>query len=206
MKLKKLFSFLLVGAIASTSVMLSSCSDDDENDPLVGTYIFTSGTMVNTINVVLPMATTIGTVPAADQTTTTLIVSGGLYASSPCTDPTTARTELRADGTLWNVCAGSSTEDQQGSWVINDSRNQLTMTVTVDGLGSFDVVLSSFVDNGITISGRIENFPLGLDLNYALGATLDANSPMYNIDPTNNPTNVNFQPVAVDVIFTRTSL
>jgi len=205
MKLMKLYSFLLMGVMLSTSMLFTSCSEDDDTDPLVGTYAFTLGTMINTTNVVFPSATSIGTIAANDQTTTTLIIGQGLYASSPCATATNARTELRADGTLWNVCAGGdAAEAQQGAWVIDAGRTQLTLTVTVEGVGSLDIVLSGFVDNGVTITGRIENFPLGLDLNYALGSVLPSSSPMFGLP--SNPNNINFQPIVVDVVFTRTSL
>lgn len=198
MNLNRLFSILTMVAFSFVAVFTTSCDEDDPVDPLVGVYALTSATSGAAFSVSLD-GVNVSDFPASQDVT--VLISGGLYISSPCANPVNARTELRSDGGLYNVCAGESVEAVQGSWEVNTARTELTLTVTI-GTQSVPVILTGLTENGLTISGTITNFPFALDLTRVtdtapLGATLTAGP--YSGNP-------NIQFLNVTVTFTKVSI
>lgn len=204
MKLRRFTSLLIIGATAMTSALFTSCKSDGTVDELVGTYLFAGASMVNATDVSTD-GTSITTLPAGEATYSSLFVTNGLYDPqlTPCSDVNNTRSELRKDGTLWLVCAGESGEKVQGSWTISDDRTQLSLTINGDFTTSgqpLEIIITGVTYNGLTLAGKITNFPLPKNLGVDLGATIPTGAGLaYEGE-------VNYQSVEINVSFTRVSL
>jgi len=198
MKRRRISSYLIAGAILASSTLFTSCKSDSENvDELVGTYAFTSANLAAAVNISLD-GTNISPLPAGESTYAAQFVVGGLYDTAPCTSPTSARTQLRADGSSWYVCVGESAEKQQGSWEINSARTDLTLTVSGDNTSTgqpIAVIISGVTFNGTTLSGTITNFPMVKNVAFDLGASIPTG---YAYEGT-----ANYQAVQINITFTK---
>lgn len=155
--------------IALFALMLVTCEKDkeDEVDPLVGTYTFTSATFNDTVKMIVPFLGQISIPPGTDAS---LFVSEGLLGAAPCDDSTNAAVELKSDGTMFYACLNETNEAQMGTWLINTDRTILQLNIS--NPQAFQLEISDLITTATTFSGTVVNFPLPLDASYALGADL----------------------------------
>ena len=158
--------------IAVFAVLLVTCEKkkDEEVDPLVGTYTFTSATLNDTVKLKL-QGLDITIMPGTDAA---LFVSEGLLGAAPCDDSTNAAVELKSDGKIFYSCLGETHEAQMGTWLINTDRTILTLNIS--NPQAFALTISDLTITASSFSGTVENFPLPLDASVELGANLPGSS------------------------------
>jgi hypothetical protein len=188
--------FSLIAFSMAGLVFITGCSDDDEVDPLVGTYALTNATVAEALTITLPGASEPATLPAG--TPITELVAGILAAASPCENPANAAVELGADGTYYYKCIGEDVERvDSGEWNKGTDTNGsevLTLIIVSESLGqTITVVVTDLVITGTTFSGRIDGFPAPIDANQAFGAPLTGTDPPV----------LNFQFASINATFTK---
>jgi hypothetical protein len=158
--------------IAVFAVLLVTCEKkkDEEVDPLVGTYTFTSATLNDTVKLKL-QGLDITIMPGTDAA---LFVSEGLLGAAPCDDSTNAAVELKSDGKVFYACLGETNEAQMGTWLINTDRTILTLNLS--NPQPFALTISDLTITANSFSGTVENFPLPLDASIELGENLPGSS------------------------------
>ena len=173
--------------IAVLALLLVTCEKkkDEEVDPLVGTYTFTSATFNDTVRMKVPVYGDITIMPGNKAD---LIVSEGLLGAAPCDDSDSAAVELKSDGRIFYACLSETNEAQMGTWLINTDRTILTLNIS--NPQAFALTISSLNITANSFSGTVENFPLPLDANFELGANLPGGG-------------VNYQTSSIDLTFTK---
>jgi hypothetical protein len=173
--------------IAVLALLLVTCEKkkDDEVDPLVGIYTFTSATFNDTVRMKVPVFGDITIMPGGDAS---LLVSEGLLGAAPCDDSDNAAVELKSDGKIFYSCQNETNEAQMGTWLINVDRTILTLNIS--NPQAFQLTISDLNITASAFSGTVENFPLPLDANFELGANLPGGLP-----------NIQFK--SVDLTFTK---
>ena len=173
--------------IAVLALLLVTCEKkkDEEVDPLVGTYTFTSATF----NEPVPMKTPLGPLTFQPGFDASDFIADGLLGAAPCDDSTNAAVELKSDGKTFYVCLNETNEEQMGTWIINTERTQLILNISNPQPFSLNITGLNISVN--SFSGTVENFPLPKDMAYELGATLpEGGGP-------------NYQTSSVDLTFTK---
>ena len=173
--------------IAVFALLLVTCEKkkDEEVDPLVGTYTFTSATFNETVQ----MKTPLGLVSFPPDFDASFFISDGLLGAAPCDNSDSAAVELRNDGKTFYVCLGETNEDQMGTWLINTDRTILTLNIS--NPQPFSLTISGLNITADDFSGTVENFPLPKDTDYELGEDLpEGGGP-------------NYQTASVDLTFTK---
>jgi hypothetical protein len=172
--------------IAVFALLLVTCEKkkDEEVDPLVGTYTFTSATFNDTVHMKL-QGLNIVIFPGTDAS---LFVSEGLLGAAPCDDADNAAVELKSDGKSYYACINETNEEQMGTWLINTERTILTLNIS--NPQPFSLTISGLNITANAFSGTVENFPLPLDADLELGANLPGGG-------------VNYQTSSVDLAFTK---
>ncbi len=175
---------LILGVGALT--FLSSCKDEEEVSPVVGTWVITSATLNAQTPYEVPAEYTGGTqtvLPAGQDIT--LLFGGILANAGPCQDPSKTAVELTKDQKMLYVCIGETTApDETGSWLISSDGKVLTISINTEQGGTPVTVplnLSDFVVSSTTLSGTISDF---------------------SFFPADNPP-LNLQTVSMDVSFTK---
>ncbi len=173
--------------IAVLALLLVTCEkkNDEEVDPLVGIYTFTSATFNDTVKMIVPVIGSITIMPGTDAS---LLVSEGLLGAAPCDDSTNAAVELKSDGKVFYACLNETNEAQMGTWLINTERTILQLNIS--NPQAFQLEISDLIITATSFSGTVINFPLPLDANYELGDDL----------PTGGK---NIQFTSVDLTFTK---
>jgi hypothetical protein len=158
--------------IAVFALLLVTCEKkkDEEIDPLVGTYTFSSATLNDTVRMKL-QGLDIVIYPGTDAR---LFVSEGLLGAAPCDDSTNAAVELKSDGKVFYACLNETNEAQMGTWLINTERTILQMNLF--NPQPFQLEISDLVTTATTFSGTVINFPLPLDAGVELGENLPGSS------------------------------
>jgi len=154
--------------IALFALLLVTCEKkkDEEVDPLVGTYEFSSATLNDTVRLKLQgLDITIMPGTPAD-----LFVSEGLLGAAPCDDSTNAAVELKSDGKIFYTCLGETDEAQMGTWLINAERTILQLNIS--NPQAFQLTVSELTITATSFAGTVENFPLPLDASIGLGEDL----------------------------------
>ncbi len=144
---KKLFLVLITGLI------LSSCSKDSKDDILVGTWSMQSGTftaMVGNQTLVEYLMTTFG-LTANDAQTAAAFFTATIEQSF------TGTVQLKSDNTYTSDLGG---ESDSGTWSLSADRKKLTITSTVDGPTTLDVV--ELTSSSLHLSGT-EITPVDFD-------------------------------------------
>ena len=172
--------------IAVFALLLVTCEKkkDEEVDPLVGIYTFTSATF----NESVPMKTPMGPVTFQPGFIASDFISDGMLGAAPCDDSTNAAVELKSDGTTYYTCIDETNEAQMGTWLINTERTVLQLNIS--NPQPFQLIISSLNITANAFSGTVENFPLPVDANFELGANLPGGG-------------VNYQTASVDLTFTK---
>ena len=173
--------------IAVFALLLVTCEKkkDEEVDPLVGTYTFTSATFNETVQ----MKTPLGLVSFPPDFDAKFFVSDGLLGAAPCDDSDSAAVELKSDGKIFYACLGETNEAQMGTWLINTDRTILTLNIS--NPQAFGLTISDLTITANSFSGTVENFPLPKDSDYELGEDLpEGGGP-------------NYQTASVDLTFTK---
>jgi hypothetical protein len=167
--------------------LIISCNkdDDDEPDPLVGTYVFSGATFGETVNIKIQDATV--TFNSGDDASS--FVAEGLLGAAPCDNSTNAAIEFRENGESYYVCLNETNESKMGAWIISPDRTTFTLNISNPRTLSVDIVNLNITET--TIAGTVENFPLPLTTSAELGAMIG------------DPPTPNFQVKEVDVSFTR---
>ncbi len=173
--------------IAVLALLLVTCEKkkDEEVDPLVGTYTFTSATFNDTVKMKVPVYGDITIMPGTDAS---FVVSEGLLGAAPCDDSTNAAVELKSDGKIFYACLNETNEAQMGTWLINTDRTILTLNIS--NPQPFALTISGLTITANSFSGTVENFPLPIDANFELGANLPGGG-------------VNYQTSSIDLAFTK---
>ncbi len=173
--------------IAVLALLLVTCEKkkDEEVDPLVGTYTFTSATFNDTVRMKVPVYGNITIMPGNNAK---LFVGVALLGAAPCDDSTNAAVELKSDGKTYYACQNETNEAQMGTWLINTDRTILTLNIS--NPQPFALTISDLTITTISFSGTVENFPLPLDANLELGANLPGGG-------------VNYQTSSIDLAFTK---
>ncbi len=176
-------------AILVIPFLVISCdeNDNDEPDPLVGTYVFTGATFGETVNIKIQDFTV--TFNSGDDAS--IFVAEGLLGAAPCDDSTNAAIEFKENGESYYVCLNETNESKMGTWIISPDRTTFTLNISNPRTLSVDIVNVSITET--MIAGTVENFPLPLTTSAELGA---------NISSTDKPL-YNFQVKKVNVSFTR---
>lgn len=173
--------------MAVFALLLVSCEKDKEEevDPLVGVYTFTSAIFNESVG----MKTPLGNVVFPIGFDAKFFVSDGLLGAAPCDDSTNAAVELKNDGKIFYACLDETNEAQMGTWLINTDRTILTLNIS--NPQAFGLTISELKITDISFSGTVENFPLPKDSDYELGADLpEGGGP-------------NYQTASVDLTFTK---
>ena len=174
--------------IAVIALLLVACEKkkDEEVDPLVGTYTFTSATLNDTVKMKVPVFGDITMMPGNDAG---LLVKEGLLGAAPCDDSTNAAVELKREGKIFYACQNETNEAQMGTWLINTDRTILTLNIS--NPQAFQLTISDLNISTGSFSGTVENFPLPLDASIELGENL----------PGGSIPNIQFK--SVDLTFTK---
>jgi len=184
----KEIKFIISGLfLAAFALLLVTCEKkkEEEVDPLVGTYTFTSAILNDTVHMKL-QGLDIVIYPGTDAA---LFVSEGLLGAAPCDDSTNAAVELKSDGKIFYACVSETKEAQMGTWLINTERTILTLNIS--NPNAFGLTISNLTITANSFSGTVENFPLPLDASVELGANL----------PGSSIPNIQFK--SVDLAFTK---
>lgn len=173
--------------IVAFALLLVTCEKkkDDEVDPLVGTYTFTSATFNDTVHMLVPI---LGDFTFNPGDNAALLVTEGLLGAAPCDDSQNAVVELKSDGKIFYACLTETNEAQMGTWLINTERTILQLNIS--NPQAFQLEISDLIITATSFSGIVINFPLPLDANYELGEDL----------PTGGK---NIQFTSVDLTFTK---
>jgi len=173
--------------IAVFALLLVTCEKkkDEEVDPLVGTYTFTSATFNETVQ----MKTPLGLVSFPPDFDAKFFVSDGLLGAAPCDVSDSAAVELKNDGKIFYACLSETNEAQMGTWLINTERTVLQLNIS--NPQPFQLMISDLNITDNDFSGTVENFPLPKDSDYELGEDLpEGGGP-------------NYQTASVDLTFTK---
>jgi hypothetical protein len=172
-------------AIISIFFIITSCDkkDDDEPDPLVGTYVFSGATFGESVDIIIQN----NLVSFTTGSDASIFVSEGLLGAAPCDDSTNAAIEFKANGTIYYACINEANESQMGTWIISPDRTTFTLNISNPRPFALEIVNVSITET--SISGSVENFPLPINTAYPLGEVLT--------------TGINYQPGKVNVSFTR---
>jgi hypothetical protein len=184
--MKQRKSYISGFIIVVFALLLATCEKkkDEEVDPLVGTYTFTSATLNDTVHLKL-QGLDITIMPGTDAS---LFVSEGLLGAAPCDDSTNAAVELKSDGKTYYACRNETNEAQMGTWQINTERTELQLNIS--NPQAFQLAISDLNITTNSFSGTVENFPLPKDSAYELGENLPGGGP-------------NYQTASVDLTFTK---
>lgn len=186
-KIKNYYRIIFYLAILTMPLILNSCDNEDEKepDPLVGNYTFTEAIFEEEVGITIQ-----GTYQVFDPgSDASAFVSEGLLGAAPCDDSTNAAIAFRDDGKSFYICQGETNESQMGTWIINESRTVLTLNISNPMTFSLEIKDLNLTET--VISGTVENFPLPLTTEVALGAMFG------------NPPTPNFQVKEVSVSFER---
>ncbi len=155
--------------IALFALLLVTCEKkkDEEVDPLVGTYTFTSATFNDTIKMKVPVYGDITIMPG---TKASEFVEEGLLGAAPCDDSDSAAVELKSDGKIFYACLSETNEAQMGTWLINTERTELQLNIS--NPQAFQLKITGLTITANSFSGTVENFPLPVDANFKLGDDL----------------------------------
>lgn len=170
MRIRKLNTSGLFIAIIALLMVTCEKKKEEEVDPLVGTYTFTSATLNDTVNMKL-QGLDIVIYPG---TNAALFVTEGLLGAAPCDDSTNTAVELKSDGKIFYTCLGETNEAQMGTWLINTERTILTLNLI--NPQPFALTVSDLIITANSFSGTVENLPLPVDASVELGANLPGSS------------------------------
>ena len=189
MNTKVLRNYLIFSCLSILVIPLTinSCDDNNEKepDPLVGDYVFSGATFGESVNIVVDdVFVTFD--PGSDAS---MFVSEGILGAAPCDNSANAGISFREDGTSFYICMGETNESQMGTWIINDSRDVLTLYIS--NPMTFALEIGDLDLTETAISGTVENFPLPLTTAVELGTMFG------------DPPRMNYQVAAVNVTFTR---
>jgi len=188
--------FSLIAFSMAGLVFVTGCGEDDEVDPLVGTYALSDATLATALTITLPGTQGPAEYPAGTDFTT--LIAGILAAASPCENLANAAVELASDGTFYYKCVGEVADRvDSGEWSKgSDSAGAdvLTLIIVSESLGqTITVVVTELVITGTTFSGLISGFPAPIDANQAFGAPLEGTDPPV----------LNFQFADINATFTK---
>jgi hypothetical protein len=184
MKRRNTYTWGLFLAVISFLLVYCEKKEDEEVDPVVGTYTFTSATFNDTVRMKI-MNLDVAFLPG---TNAALFISEGLFGAAPCDDSLNAAVDLRADGTTHYVCLNETGEAQMGTWIIDEDRT--TLLLNISNPQPFSLTVSNLNLTANSFSGTVENFPLPIDASFELGEQLPGGG-------------VNYQISSVDLTFTR---
>jgi hypothetical protein len=168
-KMKKLILPLFSVTLISIFFIIYSCNKDSQVkiDPLVGKYIISSATISSPL--VLGSDTLL-----QSGTDLTVPINAALLSSAACSNVINTRLELKDNGQIWYVCEGESKEKQNGTWEINDTRKELSLTLNMKQNGIDSTVplkISDLIESTLKVSGTT-TVPLPPDFFAAIGITL----------------------------------
>ena len=124
--MKKLILPLSVIVLIISFIIIDSCNKDNQVkiDPLVGKYIISSAKLSGPL-------TFQGDTLLPSETDMTAAINAALLSSASCTNMTDTRLELKNNGQIWYLCEGENKGIQNGTWNVNDSRTELTLTLNI---------------------------------------------------------------------------
>ncbi len=181
--------FQIIGLILlliQAGIMSCTKGEEEEVDPMVGTYVFTSAKFNGPVTIII-------------QDTATDFISGddasqfvgpGLLGAAPCANSQNAAVDLRKNGTAFYTCLNEANEVQMGTWSVDTDRTVLSINISNPMPFALRIVNLKATSN--SFSGTVENFPLPLDTAYEIGASIPG-------------TGLNYQTASVDVNFTKAS-
>lgn len=178
--------FFLGFLVAISSFLMVSCDEngEEEVDPLVGTYVFTSASFNEAVTVTIQGVDV--EFPAGSNAAD--FIAEGLLGNAPCDNQENAAVELKENGTTFYVCLNETGEEQLGSWSINSARNEMDFNIIEPA--PFQLKITNLSITETSFSGTVTNFPLPVDAGYDLGQMLPGGG-------------FNIQFASVDLTFTR---
>ena len=151
MLLSTLFIFSLV--------FFMSCDDGSEPEPelydLSGIYTFKKAVLQTEIQIPgIPIP-----IPAGRDITNEM--ADGLLAEAPCKDPDNGAVELKSNFKLFFACIGEEDELDAGTWMVDDERTELTLSLSVS-TGNLALKLKDLDIDEVNdvIGGTITSFPI----------------------------------------------
>lgn len=166
--MKKTITFLTGAVLIILTLVISCNKDNSENlDPLVGKYIISSAKLTNDFNyndsTYLPAGTDI-----------TAAINAALLSASPCADSLNTRLELKNNGQIWYTCQGEDNGIQNGTWIINTDRTELSLALNIpQGNSSVtaNLKITNLKESALQVSGTTQILlppefflPFGIDL------------------------------------------
>ena len=163
----RLAAFMLFGIVLSAVFTFTSCSDEngeEEEDPtLAGIYQMTRAELTGPIvdidqNVIVPIGTDVSA-----------IMGEGIFGKSPCDNKANTAVDMRTDGKLFFVCAGSEAGkdgEDAGTWAENITLTQLTLNLNatvVPPLG-YQLTITNVTKVSGVINGSINAVPIPKEL------------------------------------------
>ena len=207
-----------LAAFVMMAFVISSCEDDA---PVVvegaGIYDFGSATLVdgnvndpNTTDMVIVdgMLLVTGqpgdvTLPAGEAQITTAFVDAVLRGAAPCESQDLTswayQINLKSDLNVAFICTSEADLSEDiGSWQVIGDKLSMSISVSFSPV-PIPIVISSVVITDTNISGTIDALPMIRDAKVPVGGPLDG-------DITNtDPSNLNVQYIAVEVILNKAS-
>ena len=153
MKLKYI-SYLL---IFSFLVFSFSCDDSDENteasEPLLGIYTISKSVLTSNAT----SANGAATIPSGTNITSAIVTA--FLSEIDCNSSANKAIEVAENNIINFICRYENVTQEQGSWAINPSRSELTLTLLIQG-NLVPLKLTSLVESSSKIAGNVASIPV----------------------------------------------
>ena len=153
MKLKYI-NYLLV---FSFLVFSFSCGDADEDaeasEPLLGVYTISKSVLSSDAT----SANGAAVIPSGTNITSAIVTA--FLSEIDCNSSANKAIEIAENNIINFICRYENVSQEQGSWVINLARTELTLTLLIQG-NLVPLKLTSLVESSSKISGHVASIPV----------------------------------------------
>ena len=150
MKLK-FINYLFV--LAFLFVSCDDTDDDASSEPLLGLYTISSSVLTSDA----VSANGAATVASGTDITSTIVTS--FLAEIQCQGSANKAIEVASNNKINFVCRFEDKKQDQGSWLLNDSRSEFTMTLLIQG-NLVPLKLTGLQETANSISGNVQSIPV----------------------------------------------
>ena len=150
MKLK-FINYLFV--LAFLFVSCDDTDDDSSSEPLLGLYTISSSVLTSDA----VSANGAATVSSGTDITSTIVTS--FLAEIQCQGSANKAIEVADNNKINFVCRFEDKKQDQGSWLLNDSRSEFTMTLLIQG-NLVPLKLTGLQETANSISGNVQSIPV----------------------------------------------
>ena len=138
------------------SFLFVSCDDAEDSassEPLLGLYTISSSVLTADAT----SANGEATVLSGTDITSTIVTS--FLAEIQCQGSANKAIEVASNNKINFVCRFEDKKQDQGSWLLNESRTEFTMTLSIQG-NLVPLKLTSLVETANSISGNVQSIPV----------------------------------------------